>query len=427
MLAGMQNRHRSPSPLLTVVVPTFNERDNVPVLVDRLAAALSGVDFEIVFVDDSTDDTADVIRSLHRRMPVRLIHRTPAERTGGLTTAITCGLRAAQGAYLSSIDADLQHPPEKLREMLDAAVHANADVVVGSRYCKGGSAAGLVSRTRRLVSVGSKWLSKLLFYERLKETTDPGSGFFLIRREVIEDVELRPVGYKMLTEILVRGRWRSLAEVPYTFEARNAGQSKAGIRQGIQYLRHTLRLFIEVPHAARAWKFALVGGTGVAVNLGFLWYAAFELAAPPLAGCRGVRPLQLLAEPHVHMARSARQPSASAGKPGRPLPRRLRDGRGDQLRGVQLRRAHGHGDAPRRPRRHRHGHGGEFPRGRQTGVHRAPEQASRAPHTIHHLKGAGGALRSGGPRTGFGAGSAEGRLGGRDAVSLAVPGCRAIW
>ncbi|MHB8377028.1 MAG: glycosyltransferase [Dehalococcoidia bacterium] len=270
-------------PLLSVVVPTCNERDNIVPLVDRLAAVLAGTQFELVFVDDSTDDTPQVIRSLHPRFPVQLIHRPASERTG-LTSALVRGLRAARGEYIASIDADLQHPPEKMPEMLAEAQGSGADIIIASRYCAGGSAAGLPGRRRHLVSLGSKWFSRALFYERLRHVSDPGSGFFLLRRSVIEGVDLRPVGYKMLTEILVRGRWSRLEEIPYRFQARRTGASKAGWTQGVQYLHHTFRMFVEVPDVARLWKFLGVGASGIGVNLGLLWVSTSVLGLPPHAG-----------------------------------------------------------------------------------------------------------------------------------------------
>ena len=271
-------------PRLTVVVPTYNERDNIHELVARVGAALDGIDFEIIFVDDSNDGTPQVILGLHTDFVVKLIHREAWERDGGLSTAILRGLGAARGEYISVIDADLQHPPEKLAEMLAAARDEHADVVVASRYRRGGSANGLPGMTRQLVSVASKWMSKVLFYERLQPTSDPGSGLFLLHRSVIEGVDLRPIGYKMLTEILVRGRWKHVAEVPYRFSARSAGDSKAGFRQGVQYLQHTARIFVEVPDVARLWKFLAVGASGVAVNLGLLWLLAETIGAPVHAG-----------------------------------------------------------------------------------------------------------------------------------------------
>ena len=281
-VAASQSGSAPLRPLLSVIVPTFNERDNVAALVGRLDAALGPISYEIVFVDDSTDDTPQVIAGLNSAAPIRLIHREADDRAGGLTTALVRGLREGAGQYVASIDADLQHPPEKLREMLDAARTSGADVVVASRYRAGGSARGLSGPARRAISIASKWLSKALFYERLQHTSDPGSGFFLLRRSVIEGAALRPVGYKMLTEILVRGTWHRLVEVPYKFEARAGGESKAGFRQGVQYLQHTARIFLEVPHVARAWKFGVVGATGVLVNLTFLWSGLSLLNLAPI-------------------------------------------------------------------------------------------------------------------------------------------------
>lgn len=262
---------RTARPELSVIVPTRNEQENIVPLVERLRSALAGVEFDVVFVDDSSDATPDIVSRLDPGFPVTLIHRHPFDRHGGLTTAIMRGLRAAQGSYLCVIDGDLQHPPEKLVEMLREARRTRADVVVASRYLPGGSAEGLETLSRKLISLASKWISKALFYERLRQTTDPGSGFFMLRRDVIEGVELHPVGYKMLTEILVRGRWSNIAEVPYRFVVRERGASNAGFRQGLQYLHHTLRIFVEVPDVAHVWRFLLVGATGVFVNLGLLW------------------------------------------------------------------------------------------------------------------------------------------------------------
>ena len=275
---------RAGRPLLTVVVPTYNERENVGWLVTRIDHALAGIDAEIIFVDDSDDDTPFVVQRITSRHPITLIHRDSPHRAGGLGTAIAMGLERATGEYVCVLDGDLQHPPEKLTELLAAAQHSRADVVVASRYSPGGSAGGLTSRARKLISIASKWLSRVLFYEKLRATSDPGSGFFLIRREVVEDVELRPIGYKMLTEVLMRGRWSTIVEIPYCFQNRVAGSSKATLRQGVQYLQHTLRLFCEVPDAARLWKFLIVGASGVVVNLGLLWMVSVQAGLPRWAG-----------------------------------------------------------------------------------------------------------------------------------------------
>src|SRR5215208_7901893 len=141
--------------LLTLVVPTRNEADNVPRLVRELRESLSDIDYRVVFVDDSTDETPGVIRNLAREDGrVRLVRREGAERRGGLSTAVTRGLDLSSGAseYTCVMDADLQHPPGKVREMLETARRTDADVVVASRYVEGGDYSGLSGPARQAVS-----------------------------------------------------------------------------------------------------------------------------------------------------------------------------------------------------------------------------------------------------------------------------------
>jgi dolichol-phosphate mannosyltransferase len=255
--------------LLTLVVPTRNEADNVPKLVRELRESLSDLDYRVVFVDDSTDGTPGVIRDLASADGrVRLVRRVGAERRGGLSTAVTTGLDLSSGAseYTCVMDADLQHPPEKVREMVETARRTDADVVVASRYAAGGSYAGLSGRARRAVSVGSKYLAQIVFKEARK-TSDPMTGFFLIRNEAISDIQFRPTGFKVLLEILVCAPELKVVEAPFDFKARHAGVSKATLRQGFDYLIHILSLFWYVPSAGRFWKFALVGASGVLVNM----------------------------------------------------------------------------------------------------------------------------------------------------------------
>src|SRR5829696_8221174 len=254
--------------LLTLVLPTRNEADNVPVLVRELRESLSVVNYRVVFVDDSTDETPDVIRALAEEDErVALIHRGDAERGGGLSTAVTTGIEAFAGMseYTCVMDADLQHPPEKVREMLDMARGSDADVVVASRYARGGSYGGLPGPLRRGVSVGSKYLAQVTFKEARK-TSDPMAGFFLVRNDAISGIQFRPTGFKILLEILVCTPDLRVVEMPLDFRARRAGISKATFRQGLEYLTHIASLFWYVPSAGRFWKFAMVGASGVLVN-----------------------------------------------------------------------------------------------------------------------------------------------------------------
>lgn len=272
LLMGEASVARTAHPLLSVVVPTRNERDNITPLLAELAQALAGVRTEVIIVDDSDDDTPAVITAEAQRYPddfrVRLVHREagPA-RAGGLATAVNAGMQRAAAKYVAVIDADLQHPPERLRALFDEAVAHNADVVLATRYRAGGSYDGLDGVSRRLISVGLKWVAKIVFPDQLLRVSDPLGGFFLVRRSIIEGVTLRPIGYKISLELLVRCRWVRLVEVPYHFHTRNAGQSKSDFKQGMLVLRHMGRLVREVPAAGRFWKFCLVGASGVIVNL----------------------------------------------------------------------------------------------------------------------------------------------------------------
>ena len=255
--------------LLTLVVPTRNEAENIPKLVRELRESLSDLDYRVVFVDDSTDGTPGVVRDLAREdTRVRLVRREGPERSGGLSTAVTTGMDLFSGAseYTCVMDADLQHPPEKVREMLEVARRTEADVVVASRYAPGGSPAGLSGRVRRAVSVGSKYLAQLVFREARK-TSDPMTGFFLVKNEAISGIQFRPTGFKVLLEILVCAPELKVVEAPFDFGVRHAGVSKATLRQGFDYLAHILNLFWYVPSAGRFWKFALVGASGVLVNM----------------------------------------------------------------------------------------------------------------------------------------------------------------
>ena len=255
--------------LLTLVIPTRNEVDNVPRLLRDLKESLLGVDYRVLFVDDSTDQTPEVIRSLREEDDrIVLIHREGAERDGGLSTAVTTGIDAAANVseYICVMDADLQHPPQKVREMLEIAHRSDADVVVASRYARGGDYGGLSGPLRKAVSRGTKSLAQLIFKEARK-TSDPLSGFFLLRNEAISGIQFRPTGFKILLEILVCAPELKVIEVPLNFQARNAGVSKATMRQGFEYLTHILSLFWYVPSAGRFWKFALVGASGVLVNM----------------------------------------------------------------------------------------------------------------------------------------------------------------
>ncbi|MCX8195599.1 MAG: glycosyltransferase family 2 protein [Acidilobaceae archaeon] len=241
---------------LTVVIPTYNEAENVPRLIAALREALKGIEYELLFVDDdSPDGTWRIVEEESRKDPrVRLLRRIGRR---GLGTAIVEGIAAAKGEFVAVMDADFQHPPELLPELLKRA-EAGADVVVASRYGKGGGVRGW-SPLRMIISFGALLLAYLLL-EEARKTSDPVSGFFLIRRGLsMRGVEGR--SYKVLLEILAANPSAMVADVPYVFSGRAAGRSKLGAKDIAQYALDVLGL-------SRPLRFALVGASGVPVNLG---------------------------------------------------------------------------------------------------------------------------------------------------------------
>lgn len=232
---------------VTVVVPTRNEAQNIDELVRRTSVAMAdaALSFELLLVDDSDDDTPEVAgRHRAEGRPVRVLHREPGERIDGLSGAVTAGFANGRGRLLAVMDADLQHPPEVLPLLVAPVLGGKADIAIASRYCDGaGSDAtdGLDGPWRRLVSRGCRWLVWLV-RPRLWPVRDPLGGFFVVRRSVLRGVVLRPTGYKILLELLARGAWRDVVEVPYRFAPRQAGTSKSEIRQGLIFLRHVMRL-----------------------------------------------------------------------------------------------------------------------------------------------------------------------------------------
>ena len=228
---------------VSLVIPTFNERDSVRPLLDEIESALVGLTWNALFVDDSTDDTENVIAAIGAHDPrVKVLHR--AANRGGLAGAVADGLRiVAQGAYVCVIDADLQHPPAVIPQLLAEARRTDADVVIASRYIPGGSTGGLAGPLRQFYSRGLKLLAQVLFPQRLAGISDPLGGFFVVRRPVVQETVLHPIGYKILLEILIRCDWQTSAELPYRFEARRHGESKANLKQGFQFLAHLRTLF----------------------------------------------------------------------------------------------------------------------------------------------------------------------------------------
>lgn len=236
----------APAVELTVIVPTRNEAGNVGPLLDRLGRALEGRAFEVLFVDDSTDATPQVIAATATARPfgVRLIARPPTRRNG-LSGAVVEGMAAAHGRWLCVIDADLQHPPELIPRLLAQAQRTAADIVVASRQADLLGPVGL-SRGRAFTSQALTILARMVFPRVLKNVSDPLTGFFLARRAAIDTTVLQPEGFKILLELLVRHPDLRVTELHFDFAPRHEGQSKADLNEGMRFFRHLSRLRLTV-------------------------------------------------------------------------------------------------------------------------------------------------------------------------------------
>ncbi len=252
---------------VTVIVPTYNEWPNVAELVRRVAAVQAQTDaaLDILYVDDSTDQTPDEVRRVaaEATLPVDVLHREVA--TAGLSGAVVEGLKRARGDVCIIIDGDLQHPPELIPEMIARYERGDVDAVVASRYLDEGDARGLSGRVRRAVSTASTLVTKSMFPRRLHGVSDPMTGYFLVDRRAIDLTTLKPQGFKILLELLVRGDVR-FAEVPMRFAERTAGESKATWRQGAEFMSHLWRL-----RFGKMSTFAIIGGFGALLNLAIMW------------------------------------------------------------------------------------------------------------------------------------------------------------
>lgn len=228
--------------LLTIIVPTRNEAQNILPLLRRLAAALADTPIELLFMDDSTDNTPEAIAQAapHFPFPVRVIARPP-ERRNGLSGAVVEGFQAARGEWVCVMDADLQHPPEVLPVLLARAQEARADIVVGSRKADIFGPLGL-SRKRAMTSQLLTLLARAWFPRLLKNVSDPLTGLFLLRRAALNTAVLRPDGFKILLEILIRCPGLRVSEVQFDFASRHEGESKADFQEGVRFFRHLLRL-----------------------------------------------------------------------------------------------------------------------------------------------------------------------------------------
>lgn len=252
---------------LSVIVPTRNEARNIDFLLTSMNHALKGTPVEVIFVDDSTDETPEVIEAAAIDFPalnVRLLHRSPGQRTGGLGGAVVMGLRSANSEYACVMDGDLQHPPELVPIMLKTAIDQKTDLVIATRRNASSEVEGL-SYVRDMISRGLDLIARVLFPKQLKSVSDPLTGFFLVRVDALTLDVFQPNGYKILMEILVRHPDLKKAELPFRFGERFAGESKASAKEVWKYLSLLWSLRFR-EGSLRFFKFASVGASGVLIN-----------------------------------------------------------------------------------------------------------------------------------------------------------------
>jgi dolichol-phosphate mannosyltransferase len=243
------------NPSVSIVVPTYNEQDNIKFLIFEINKYLNDIKHEIIVVDDGRDLT----KQYASEMGARVIEGQAL----GLGQAIIDGIMTANNSVIVVMDADMSHHPKYLESMIEPIFKKGYDMTIGSRYVKGGNIIGW-ERSRQIIS---KVACKIaLPITTIKDTT---SGFFAIRKEILDGVELKGSSWKTMLEILVKAKPMKVMEVPITFEVRKFGKSKFNSKQVLAYLRHIglLTLF----KYNKFLKFCIVGGTGAVITWGLTW------------------------------------------------------------------------------------------------------------------------------------------------------------
>lgn len=252
---------------LTIVVPTYCEADNLPHLLPAIDKVLSSADFRyevLVVDDDSPDDTVEVMKKLSAEYPAKLL--VPKDRPRDLSLSVIDGIAAASSDRVLVMDADLSHPPEQITAMYEVLEEDNAVFVLGSRYVDDGSFDRDWSLWRFLNSHIATLLTRPLVNCR-----DPMSGFFALDRSHIDDLSrLNPIGYKIGLELMVRGNFNRVVEVPIRFQDREIGESKMNFKQQMNFIRHLRRLYtVRFGTFAEFISYGLVGASGFIVDLAF--------------------------------------------------------------------------------------------------------------------------------------------------------------
>ena len=255
----------------SLVIPSYNEGENIPKMVQILSEILDSTipnEYELIVVDDdSPDQTWKIAQELTPEYPQLRVMRRQGEK--GLSTAVIRGWQVARGEILGVIDADLQHPPEILLQIW-SEMEKGADLGIASRHVEGGGVSEW-SIVRRFLSRGAQMLGLIILPEVISRLSDPMSGYFMVRRSAIVGKPLSPVGYKILIEVTARGAIRWIAEVGYVFRERESGESKVTWKQYLEYIQHLLRLRFDLWPVKRFLRFGIVGFSGVFVDMTMLY------------------------------------------------------------------------------------------------------------------------------------------------------------
>jgi dolichol-phosphate mannosyltransferase len=265
--------------MISLVLPTFNEAASIEAALRRCAVALEGTGepYELIVVDDSSpDQTGDLAEQLSNELPVRVLRR---RGRNGLASAVVAGWNIAKGDVLAVMDADLQHPPEILTELLTTIRHSGADIAIASRTAEGGGSRNW-SPIRQFTSWTAKHLAACVLPITLADVQDAMSGMFMLKKEVLKGIVLEPKGYKILLEVLAKGTYRNLTEVPYVFGPRDHGSSKLGTRQTIEYFMHLSDLAVTTGQFKTWLCYALVGFSGASIHLASLLFLITNLHWP---------------------------------------------------------------------------------------------------------------------------------------------------
>jgi len=251
---------------VSIIIPTYNESDNIEELIERLESTLLNINSEIIIVDDdSPDNTASIAENMKNKFKNIIVIIRKNKK--GLSSAIIEGINISSGKFIAIMDADLQHPPEILKCLYKKILN-HKDIIIASRYS--GVNVTNWSLLRKLISKTAIFLSHTLF-PKIKSISDPMSGYFIFKKEILNNIILNPIGFKILLEILIKTNYKSIEEIPYEFGIRKHNKSKLGILQIISFIKH---IFLLTNY--RPIKYAIVGTLGILINEFLLYYLSLK-------------------------------------------------------------------------------------------------------------------------------------------------------